>query len=119
MIIHGDCLVELQKLEDKSADLILIDPPYNIGKEDWDNFGYTKKGYQPKEYSGESYYDWMEEVFVQLSRVMKDSGSFWFFHNDFRIMLNWIIESNSQLILNIETLLYGTNYLMDVSRKDS
>jgi site-specific DNA-methyltransferase (adenine-specific) len=86
MIIHGDCLVELQKLEDKSADLILIDPPYNIGKEDWDNFGYTKKGYQPKEYSGESYYDWMEEVFVQLSRVMKDSGSFWFFHNDFRIM---------------------------------
>lgn len=86
MIIHGDCLVELQKLEDKSADLILIDPPYNIGKEDWDNFGYTKKGYQPKEYSGDCYYDWMEEVFVQLSRVMKDSGSFWFFHNDFRIM---------------------------------
>jgi site-specific DNA-methyltransferase (adenine-specific) len=85
-LLHGDCLVELQKLEDKSADLILIDPPYNIGKEDWDNFGYTKKGYQPKEYSGESYYDWMEEVFVQLSRVMKDSGSFWFFHNDFRIM---------------------------------
>lgn len=86
MLIHGDCLVELQKLEDKSADLILIDPPYNIGKEDWDNFGYTKKGYQPKEYSGDCYYDWMEEVFVQLSRVMKDSGSFWFFHNDFRIM---------------------------------
>ena len=48
MIIHGDCLVELQKLEDKSADLILIDPPYNIGKEDWDNFGYTKKGFTPK-----------------------------------------------------------------------
>jgi site-specific DNA-methyltransferase (adenine-specific) len=86
MIIHGDCLVELQKLEDKSADLILIDPPYNIGKEDWDNFGYTKKGFTPKPYSGDSYYDWLEEVFVQLSRVMKDSGSFWFFHNDFRMM---------------------------------
>ena len=85
-VINGDCLVELKKLEAKCADLILIDPPYNIGKDDWDNFGITKKGYQPKPYSGECYYDWMEEVFIQLNRVMKDSGSFWFFHNDFRMM---------------------------------
>ena len=76
-------IVELQKLDDKCADLILIDPPYNIGKDEWDDFGITRKGYQPKPYSGESYYDWMEEVFIQLNRVMKDSGSFWFFHNDF------------------------------------
>lgn len=86
VVNHGDCLVELQKLDDKSVDLILIDPPYNIGKDEWDDFGITKKGYQPKPYSGESYYDWMQEVFVALSRVMKDSGSFWFFHNDFRMM---------------------------------
>ena len=85
-VINGDCLVELKKLEAKCADLILIDPPYNIGKDDWDNFGITKKGYQPKPYSGECYYDLMEEVFIQLNRVMKDSGSFWFFHNDFRMM---------------------------------
>ena len=85
-VINGDCLVELKKLEAKCADLILIDPPYNIGKDDWDNFGITKKGYQPKPYSGECYYDWMEEVFIQLNRVMKDSGSFWFFHNEFRMM---------------------------------
>ena len=76
----------MQKINDKCVDLILIDPPYNIGKDEWDDFGITKKGYQPKPYSGESYYDWMEEVFIQLNRVMKDSGSFWFFHNDFRIM---------------------------------
>ncbi|NBP00172.1 MAG: site-specific DNA-methyltransferase [Proteobacteria bacterium] len=86
VVKQGDCLVELEKLEDKSVDLILIDPPYNIGKDEWDDFGITKKGYQPKPYTGESYYDWMQEVFVALSRVMKDSGSFWFFHNDFRMM---------------------------------
>jgi len=86
VVKHGDCLVELEKLDDKSVDLILIDPPYNIGKDEWDDFGITKKGYQPKPYTGESYYDWMQEVFVALSRVMKDSGSFWFFHNDFRMM---------------------------------
>ena len=51
---RGDCIVELQKLDDKCADLILIDPPYNIGKDEWDDFGITRKGYQPKPYSGES-----------------------------------------------------------------
>ena len=86
ILAQGDCIVELKKLEAKCADLILIDPPYNIGKDDWDNFGITKKGYQPKPYSGECYYDWMEEVFIQLNRVMMDSGSFWFFHNDFKMM---------------------------------
>jgi site-specific DNA-methyltransferase (adenine-specific) len=86
ILAQGDCLVELSKVSDKSVDLILIDPPYNIGKDEWDSFGITKKGYQPKPYNGESYYDWMQEVFIELSRVMKDSGSFWFFHNDFRIM---------------------------------
>jgi len=86
VVKQGDCLVELEKLDDKSVDLILIDPPYNIGKDEWDDFGITKKGYQPKPYSGESYYDWMQEVFVALNRVMKDSGSFWFFHNDFKMM---------------------------------
>ena len=39
-VINGDCLVELKKLEAKCADLILIDPPYNIGKDDWDKLKY-------------------------------------------------------------------------------
>lgn len=86
IIHHGVSLVKMRELEDKSVDLVLIDPPYNIAKDDWDNFGVTKKGYQPKEYTGVSYYDWMQEVFIEIDRVLKDSGSFWFFHNDFRIM---------------------------------
>ena len=85
-VIHGDCLKQLPNINDKTIDLILIDPPYNIGKDQWDNFGVTKKGYKPKKYSGICYYDWMTEIFFHLSRVMKDSGSFWFFHNDFRTM---------------------------------
>ena len=85
-LLQGDCLIRMREVEDKSVDLVLIDPPYNIAKDDWDNFGVTKKGYQPKEYSGVSYYDWMQEVFIEIDRVLKDSGSFWFFHNDFRIM---------------------------------
>tara|TARA_A100001515_G_scaffold98109_1_gene78996 strand:- start:59 stop:973 length:915 start_codon:yes stop_codon:yes gene_type:complete len=85
-LILGDCLEELPRIPDKSVNLIIIDPPYNIGKDDWDNFGFVKKGYAPKEYSGECYYDWMERIFQELSRVLKDNGSFWFFHNDFRMV---------------------------------
>ena len=94
----GDCLSQLKQIPDKSVDLILIDPPYNIGKDDWDDFGITHKGYQPKPYSGVSYYDWMTEVFVALNRVMKDCGSFWFFHNDF-IMMS---ELNNRMLSNTD-----------------
>ena len=99
-IFNGDCLIELDKIEDKSVQLVLIDPPYNIGKDDWDNFGVTKKGYNPKPYSGESYYEFMEKVFIKLECKLKDNGSFFFFHNDFRIMakLDMIIEEKTKLI---------------------
>jgi len=37
-LIQGDCLIEMQKLEDNSVDSIVVDPPYGIsfmGKK-WD-----------------------------------------------------------------------------------
>jgi adenine-specific DNA-methyltransferase len=37
-VIHGECISELKKLSDKSIDLIYVDPPYNVGKGEWDNF---------------------------------------------------------------------------------
>ena len=30
-LLHGDCFTLLQKLPDRSVDLVLTDPPYNIG----------------------------------------------------------------------------------------
>jgi len=98
-ILNEDCLVGMSKIQTKSIDLVLIDPPYNIGKDDWDKIGYTAKGYTPKPYDGMNYYDWMESVFSECARVMKDSGSFWFFHNDFQIMaeLDRRIETSTDL----------------------
>lgn len=32
LTIHGDCLQELKNIPDKSIDLILCDPPYNIAQ---------------------------------------------------------------------------------------
>lgn len=68
-LIQGDCLVELEKIEDKTIGLVVIDPPYNIGKAEWDRI--------------DSYIEWLGGVFKELDRVLKDNGSFYFFHNDF------------------------------------
>lgn len=35
-LIHGDCFVELQKIQDKSVDMIFIDPPYGNTWLKWD-----------------------------------------------------------------------------------
>ena len=40
MIIRGDCIEEMKKLEENSIDAIITDPPYGIGfmGKEWDNF---------------------------------------------------------------------------------
>ena len=32
----GDCLEVMKSMPDKSVDAVITDPPYNIGKADWD-----------------------------------------------------------------------------------
>lgn len=74
-IYNEDCLGErgMRLIADKSVDLIVIDPPYNIGKDRrWDKWKTV-----------ESYVEWMGHVFKGCERVLKDNGSFYFFHNDF------------------------------------
>ena len=36
-LFQGDCVDALKDIPDKSIQLICIDPPYNIGKDTWDN----------------------------------------------------------------------------------
>ena len=81
-IIHGDCLEEMRKLEDNSIDLVLIDPPYNIKIDEWDNFGGLKE-----------YVSWMEKVCNELIRVTRKNGSIYIFGDfrfigDIKVMMN-------------------------------
>ena len=71
-LILGDCLEKMKDIEDKSVNLVLIDPPYNIGRDTWDKWKTVDK-----------YVKFMGEVFLEIQRVLKDNGSFYFFHNDF------------------------------------
>jgi site-specific DNA-methyltransferase (adenine-specific) len=71
-IYQRDCLEGMRMLPDKSVNLIVIDPPYNIGKDKrWDK------------YKAEDYLEFMTTVFKECERVLMDNGSFYWFHNDF------------------------------------
>jgi site-specific DNA-methyltransferase (adenine-specific) len=65
MIIHGDCIEEMQKMDACSIDAIITDPPYGLafmGKE-WD--GYT---------SPIAFQEWCESWAREALRVLKPGG---------------------------------------------
>ena len=102
-VICGDAIGEMQKIPDKTVNLVCIDPPYNIGKDEWDQLGIVRKGYggNTENIYGDHYFDWMSQVFVEVERVLKDNGSFFFFHNDFRMTaeLDRRIQQHTSFIL--------------------
>jgi len=65
-IILGDAIAELKKLPDESCDVIVIDPPYNIGK----NFGNNGDKRELSEYVA-----WCKEWINECIRVMKPTGT--------------------------------------------
>jgi len=79
-IYNGDCLEKLNNVDNKSVQLICIDPPYNIGKDSWDNI--------------ENYIPFMINVIKKLETKLKDNGSFFMFHND--------METISELMIAIK-----------------
>lgn len=85
----GDCLELMKDIPDKSIDLVLIDPPYNIKKAKWDKWKTVN-----------DYVEFMGKVFLEIQRVLKDNGSFYFFHNDFLQMveLQNFINKNTNFI---------------------
>ena len=67
-LLQGDCLEQLDLVENKSIQAIVIDPPYNIGKDNWDII--------------DNYCNWLTAVIIKLETKLKDNGSFFIFHND-------------------------------------
>ncbi len=65
-IIRGDALVKLKKIPDESCDVIIADPPYNIGKD----FGNNQ---QKRELS--EYILWSKKWIKECTRIMKPSAT--------------------------------------------
>jgi site-specific DNA-methyltransferase (adenine-specific) len=77
-LYKGDCLQMLDNVEDKSIQLICIDPPYNIGKDTWDNI--------------ENYNSFMMTIIKKLEKKLKDNGSFFMFHNDMEMISELMVH---------------------------
>jgi len=66
IIILGDCLKVLTNFNEKSIDMIITSPPYNIGVK--------YNTYKDKKENIE-YLTWLEKIFIEIKRVLKDEGS--------------------------------------------
>ena len=64
-VYQGNCLDMKEKVNEKSVDLVITSPPYNIGKE-----------YEEK-LSNEEYLNFSKKWIKKVNEVLKDDGSFW------------------------------------------
>ncbi len=81
-LLQGDCLKALVQVPDKSIQLVCIDPPYNIGKDSWDNI--------------DNYVEWLLSVIKILETKLRDNGSFFMFHNEMETISELMVAIKKQ-----------------------
>jgi len=93
VLFHGSCLDLLSDIPDKSMQLVVTSPPYNIGKE------YEKK------LKIEIYLKQQAEVIKECARVLSDTGS-----------ICWQVGNyvNKGTIIPIDTILYPIFHDLDL-----
>jgi DNA modification methylase len=102
VIYCGDCLEQLQQLPDGSVDLIYIDPPFNSNRNYEVFWGETKekRAFEDRHASTQAYIDYMRPRCVELGRVLKKTGSF-YYHCDWhashyvKVMLDRLFGENN------------------------
>jgi DNA modification methylase len=101
VIYCGDNLDQLSKLPNDCVDLIYIDPPFNSNRNYEVFWGDTreKRAFQDRHASTAAYIDFMRPRCVELHRILKDTGSF-YYHCDWhashyvKVMLDQIFGEN-------------------------
>lgn len=101
VIYCGDCLDQLRRLPDACVDLIYIDPPFNSNRNYEVFWGETKekRAFEDRHASTQAYIDYMRPRCVELARVLKKTGSF-YYHCDWhaghyvKVMLDQIFGAN-------------------------
>lgn len=67
VIYCGDCLEVMKHIPDNSVDLVLTDPPYNVG------IDYGNGSDKQKE---DKFVEWFESIIKELTRILRDGGNF-------------------------------------------
>ncbi|MBI4266163.1 MAG: restriction endonuclease [Acidobacteria bacterium] len=101
VIYCGDNLDQLAKLPDACVDLIYIDPPFNSNRNYEVFWGETKekRSFEDRHASSQAYIEFMRPRCVQLARVLKPTGSF-YYHCDWhashyiKVMLDQLFGEN-------------------------
>lgn len=102
IVYCGDNLEQLAKLPDNCIDLIYIDPPFNSNRNYEVFWGETKekRAFEDRHASTAAYIDYMRPRCVELVRVLKKTGSF-YYHCDWhachyvKVMLDQIFGENN------------------------
>jgi adenine-specific DNA-methyltransferase len=102
VIYCGDNLEQLRKLPDACIDLIYIDPPFNSNRNYEVFWGETKekRSFEDRHESTQAYIEFMRPRCVELARVLKKTGSF-YYHCDWhashyvKVMLDQILGENN------------------------
>jgi len=71
MLMIGNCLEELKKLNSGSIQTCVTSPPY------WGLRDYDEDGQLGQEDTPEEFVDKLTEIFMEVYRVLKDDGTFW------------------------------------------
>lgn len=108
-IYNADCLEVMRYIRDKSIDLVLTDPPYN------EDYKYRNSNFKDKR---DDYYSFLEKVFIEIKRILKNSGSFYLKHSSrqidkilpllnkhfiFRNLIVWISNSQAHPKMNYDS----------------
>ena len=101
VIYCGDNLDQLKKLPSGCVDLIYIDPPFNSNRNYEVFWGETKekRSFEDRHESTKAYIEYMRPRCVELYRVLKKTGSF-YYHCDWhashyvKVMLDQIFGEN-------------------------
>jgi len=102
VIYCGDNIEQLKKLPDACVDLIYIDPPFNSNRNYEVFWGETKekRSFEDRHENTQAYIDYMRPRCVQLARVLKKTGSF-YYHCDWhashyvKVLLDSIFGENN------------------------
>lgn len=107
-IICGDCIEVMQKMPDKSIDLVVTSPPYNLknstgnGMKDgrggkWANAA-LQKGYthHHDNMPHADYVKWQRACLEQMMRILKDNGAI-FYNHKWRVQ-NGLLQDRQDIV---------------------
>lgn len=104
-LYNADAVEFLSSLPSNSVDCIFADPPYNIGKAEWDIFPSLK-----------DYVTWVERWLVQCHRVLNESGSVYVM--GFSEILAHISVMSDELFSSVRWLIWSYRNKANLGKKD-